>query len=129
MGGTRKLRLVTMAAAVAMTATVTVVPMAWGTTAAAPVAATDDDVVSTVAPVLKGNGATARTYSSQETQRVDAQGGDPAVLDYWTSERMAAATSLDEAGDRALVSEMAQNAARTMAAEASLAPADKTAPA
>lgn len=127
MGSTRKLRLATMATAVALTATVTVVPMAWGTTSAAPVAATDDDVVSTVAPVLKGNGVTARTYSAQEAQRVDAEGGDPAVLDYWTPERMAAATSLDDAGDRALVSQMAQNTARTMAAEASLAPVDKTA--
>lgn len=129
MGGTQKLRLVTMATAVALTATVAVVPMAWGTTPAAPVASTDDDVVSTVAPIQKGNGATARTYSAQEAQRVDAEGGDPAVLDYWTPERMAAATSLDDVGDRALVAEMAQNAARTMVAEAataSAAPADGT---
>jgi V8-like Glu-specific endopeptidase len=124
-----------MATAVTLTATVVGVPMAWGTTPAAPVtapvAATDDDgIVSTVAPVLKTDGSAARTYSQQEARRVDAQGGDPAVLDYWTPGRMAAATSLDEAGDRAFVAEKAQTLARTMMTDASAAttaPMGKTA--
>jgi V8-like Glu-specific endopeptidase len=128
MGSTRKLRLAAMASAVTLTATVVCAPMAWGATPAAPAAAptagdvadaTGSEIVSAVAPVLQGKGSKARTYSQQEAQEVDAEGGDPAVLDYWTPERMAAATSLDEPGDSKLVSKMAQDAARSIAADGS----------
>lgn len=124
MGGTRKLRLAAMATAATLTATVVGVPMAWGTTSAAPADVADvadSSIASTVAPVLKENGSTARTYSQQEMQRVDGEGGDPAVLDYWTPERMAAATSLDDAGDRALIARTARDAARDLAAGGSAA--------
>ncbi len=109
-----------MAAAVAATATVTCIP-AWGagdtgrsavpaaSTAAA--AAADAEIVSTVAPVLRPNGTSSRKYSTNEMQRVDAEGGDPAVLAYWTPERMAAAKPLDAPGDPALVKKMAQDLA------------------
>ncbi|GAA4724397.1 Trypsin [Promicromonospora umidemergens] len=123
MGGTRKLRLAAMATAMTLTATVVSVPMAWGTTSGAPADVADvpdSGIASTVAPVLKGNGSTARTYSQQEVQRVEDQGGDPAVLDYWTPERMASATSLDEPGDRALVSRTARDAALDLASAATM---------
>ena len=110
-----------MAAAVAATATVTVVPTAWGAgdagrptvpaTSTAAALAADAEIVSTVAPVLKPNGTSSRTYSTNEMQRVDAEGGDPAVLAYWTPERMAAAKPLDAPGDAALVKRMAQDLA------------------
>ncbi|WP_051433157.1 trypsin-like serine peptidase [Promicromonospora kroppenstedtii] len=126
MGSTRKLRLAAMAAAATLTASVVCVPMASAATTAAPASApvtaksagavadaADGEIVSAVAPVLQGKGSKARTYSQQEVRRMDAEGGDPAVLDYWTPERMAAATSLDEPGDSKLVSKMAQDAARS----------------
>ncbi|MDR7384123.1 trypsin-like serine peptidase [Promicromonospora iranensis] len=68
-----------------------------------------------MAPVLKADGSSTRRYSAKELQRVDAAGGDPAVLEYWTPERMAAAKPLDAPGDSALVQRMAQDVAAGLA--------------
>jgi len=121
MGRTQRLRLAAMAAAVTVTATVAVVPTAWGVTATGASVAraartADTGIVSTVAPVLKADGGARRTYSAQEMQRVDAEGGDPAVLEYWTEERMAAAKPLDAPGDPALVEKMAKGVATELMA-------------
>jgi V8-like Glu-specific endopeptidase len=125
-----------MAAAVTVTATVACVPTAWGaagsgaTTQATSTAhartaqPTDAEVVSTVAPVLQANGASSRRYSAKEIQRVDAEGGDPAVLEYWTPERMAAAKPLDAPGDAALVKRMAQDVAAGLTAGTIAGPAN-----
>ncbi len=125
-----------MAAAVTVIATVTCVPAAWGAgdsdapAEAAKVAATEaavasgTDIVSAVAPVLKANGTSARTYSTNEMQQVEAEGGDPAVLEYWTPERMAAAKPLDAPGDAALVQKMARDLAADLASGTTAAQAD-----
>lgn len=130
MGRIQRTRLAAMAAAVTVTATVICVPTAWGASdsgapaEAAAVAATGTEIVSAVAPVLKTDGASARTYSAKEMQQVEAEGGDPAVLAYWTPERMAAAKPLDAPGDPALVQKMAQNLAADLASGTTAAPAD-----
>jgi V8-like Glu-specific endopeptidase len=121
-----------MVAAVTVVATVTCVPAAWGagdgdaagaaTTKAAGTAGAE--IVSTVAPVLKPNSDSARTYSADEMRQVDAEGGDPAVLEYWTPERMAAAKPLDAPGDAALVQKMARDLAADLAQDTTAAPAD-----
>ena len=129
MGRTQRLRLVAMAATVTVIATASYVPAASGavdvrasaatsrTAQAAPAAlAADSEVVSTVAPVLRPSGASSRKYSTNEMRQVDARGGDPAVLAYWTPERMAAAKPLDAPGDSALVKKMAQEVATDLAA-------------
>lgn len=55
-------------------------------------AQTDDTSASSVAvsaPVLLQGQTTPRTYSSEESAEINSSGGDPALLDYWTPERMA----------------------------------------
>jgi V8-like Glu-specific endopeptidase len=121
------LRFVAMTATATVIATAAYVPAAWGAgsggvsagtarTAGAVTAAADDtEIVSAVAPVLRPNGASSRTYSTKEMRQVDAEGGDPAVLAYWTPERMAKAKPLDAPGDRALVKKMARELAAGVA--------------
>ncbi|MFC8798322.1 trypsin-like serine peptidase [Promicromonospora sp. NPDC057138] len=135
MGRTQRSRLVAMAATVTVIATATYVPAAWGAgdggasadTAkvadAAAAEAADSEIVSTVAPVLKPNGTSSRTYSTNEMRQIETEGGDPAVLEYWTPERMAAAKPLDAPGDPALVKRMAQDLAADLAAGSTAGPA------
>ncbi|GAA1856418.1 hypothetical protein [Myceligenerans crystallogenes] len=83
-------------------------------------AARDTAIDSTVAPVLR-NGR-VHTYSARQMERVEAQGGDPEVLAYWTPERMAEAKPIDEPGDRELVGRQARALANQLALAATAEP-------
>jgi len=125
-----------MAATVAVAATVACVPTAWGatgsaastqaagTTLAGAAQPVGGEIVSTVAPVLQANGTSTRRYSTKEMQKVDAEGGDPAVLAYWTPERMAKAKPLDAPGDAKAVRLMAQDVAAELATGTLAGPAN-----
>lgn len=109
-------RLTAVTATMAVIATAVLVPAsASARTADTPSAAADDTAVaSTVAPVLKDG--KVRRYTPHQMRRVEAQGGDPEVLDFWTPRRMAEAEPLDRPGDRKLVDQRAQAVAAQLAA-------------
>lgn len=72
---------------------------------------------SAIAPVrLPGQGL--RTYTDAEVRTFERTGGDPAVLRFWTKERMKAATPLDMPGDAQAVRETARAVARQLPGKA-----------
>jgi V8-like Glu-specific endopeptidase len=77
-----------------------------GSAAAAPAA--DLSTSSAIAPVKLPGQKVARTYSPAEMKAHERTGGDPAVLAYWTPERMRAAKPLDMPGDAEFIDQTAR---------------------
>lgn len=77
------------------------------------VAGSDLSTSGSLAPVQLPGDNTARTYSPAQLETFERTGGDPAVLAYWTPERMKAAKPLDAPGDAQWV----ENTARAVASK------------
>jgi V8-like Glu-specific endopeptidase len=115
----RRWRAVAVAAVVApaLSATVAVAPGAAAasesrsTTAARPA---DLGTSSAIAPVKLPSQKVARTYSPAEVNAHERTGGDPAVLAYWTPERMKAAKPLDMPGDAKFADQTARAIAKKL---------------
>lgn len=75
------------------------------------VAGSDLSTSGALAPVQLPGDKAPRTYSPAQLDSFERTGGDPAVLEYWTPERMKAAKPLDAPGDALWV----ENTARAVA--------------
>ncbi|MGL5860845.1 MAG: trypsin-like serine peptidase [Phycicoccus sp.] len=72
----------------------------------------DAGTSSTLAPVRLPGEQRARTYTPAQLRAFERTGGDPAVLAYWTPERMAKATPLDAPDDAKVVERTARALAK-----------------
>ncbi|MGL5929388.1 MAG: trypsin-like serine peptidase [Dermatophilaceae bacterium] len=119
---------IAVAAAVApLLAAVGGVPSAVAESRSSPAAAAapaDLDTSSALAPVRLPGDQRARTYTPAQLRTFERTGGDPAVLAYWTPERMAKARPLDAPDDAKVV----ERTARALAKQApeSVKPASST---
>lgn len=113
--GARRLGVLALAAAVApvLTATGAAAGPAEADTKPTRVAGSDLSTSSSPAPVRLPGDKTARSYSPAQLKSFERTGGDPAVLAYWTPERMKAAKPLDVPGDAQWV----ENTARAVASK------------
>ena len=75
------------------------------------VAGSDLGTSGALAPVQLPGDKEARTYSAAELRSFERTGGDPAVLAFWTQERMDAAKPLDAPGDAQWIEDTARAAA------------------
>ncbi|MFI5843108.1 trypsin-like serine peptidase [Catenuloplanes sp. NPDC051500] len=116
LSGTTRLGVAAAAAVLFLTGTT-----AGPAQAAAPAVGSDLSSSGAMAPVQLPGDKTVRTYTAADIRSFERTGGDPAVLAYWTAERMAAAKPLDVPGDAVWVA----NTARAVAAKT---PAVATAP-
>lgn len=85
-----------------------------------PAAAPAEDLAttSTLAPVQLPGERGPRRYTPAQAKAHERNGGDPAVLAYWTPERMKAAKPLDMPGNAQFVSRAARAVAEKLPAEA-----------
>ncbi|MFV2022505.1 hypothetical protein [Micromonospora sp. LOL_023] len=111
--GARRLGVIALAVVVAPVLTVTgaVAAPAEVNTKPTMVAGSDLATSSSLAPVRLPGDKAARTYTPAQLQSFERTGGDPAVLAYWTPERMKAAKPMDAPGDAVWV----ENTARAIA--------------
>ncbi|MEU4679095.1 hypothetical protein [Micromonospora sp. NPDC023737] len=111
----RRLGAIALAAAVAaiLPATGTAAVPAWADTKPTRAAGSDLSTSSSLAPVQLPGDKAAHTYSPEQLKAFERTGGDPAVLAYWTQERMKAAKPLDAPGDAAWI----ENTARAVASK------------
>lgn len=88
-------------------------------TAPSPAAGTTDlSTSSALAPVRLPGQKSAHTYSLAQQRANERRGGDPAVLAYWTPERMKAAKPLDLPGDAKFVDRTARAIAKKLPRQA-----------
>ena len=104
-------RLGVIALAVAIAPVLSAVGPAWADTEPTHVAGSDLSTSGSLAPVRLPGDKAARTYSPEQLRTFERTGGDPAVLAYWTPERMKAAKPLDAPGDAVWVDKTARAAA------------------
>lgn len=113
--GARRQGVIALVAASLFAAGATAGP-AWADTKPTLAAGSDLGTSSSLAPVRLPGEKASRTYSSAQVKTFERTGGDPAVLDYWTPERMKAAKPLDVPGDAIWVA----NTARAVASKTPL---------
>lgn len=113
--GARRLGVIALAVAVApvLTANGAAAGPASADTKPTRVAGSDLSTSGSLAPVKLPGDKAARTYSPAQLKTFERTGGDPAVLAYWTPERMKAAKPLDAPGDAVWV----DNTARAVASK------------
>lgn len=85
-----------------------------GDSRSAAVGGADLSTTSTIAPVKLPGQRSARAYSPTEVRAHERTGGDPAVLAYWTAERMKAARPLDMPGEARFVDRTARAIAKQL---------------
>jgi hypothetical protein len=113
--GARRLGVIALAVAVApvLTATGAAAGPASADIKPTRVAGSDLSTSGSLAPVQLPGDKAARTYSPAQLKTFERTGGDPAVLAYWTPERMKAAKPLDAPADAQWV----ENTARAVASK------------
>lgn len=114
-----------MAATAAICVVVPAGSMAAQAAPSAEAAAGGSGTSSVLAPVQLPGDARARQYSAAEVRAHERTGGDPAVLAYWTAERMKAAKPLDMPGDVEFVDQTARAVAKKLP-EVAVQPAPST---
>lgn len=80
--------------------------------------AAGDSTSSSLAPVKLPGQKMAHAYSPAQARAFERRGGDPAVLSYWTPQRMKAAKPLDMPGDATFVDRSARAVAKKLPAVA-----------
>jgi V8-like Glu-specific endopeptidase len=104
----RRLGVIAMAVAVAPVLIATGAQSAGADSRPSGVAGSDLSTSGALAPVRLPGDRAPRTYSPEQLRTFERTGGDPAVLAYWTPERMRAAKPLDAPGDARRVEDTAR---------------------